>query len=166
MVTRIYGDRARIKSPAKLRGYVQADRGEVMRLLTPVLRELYPAGEVWLARRLDDVAESQADCILATHDGKVVGVAIITPKKTGRVKLSTLYVTPTARGKGIGRQILKETLARLRSQGADEIYITAAHSVEDLIRPLLEAQGFIKLDRVPNRYGPGRHEDIYGTWLS
>lgn len=166
MVARIYEARARIESPASLRDYVWSDRAEVMGLLRPVLRELYPGGQAWLARRLDDIAAGRASCILATREAKVVGVAITTPKSTGRVKISTLYVIPTARGNGIGGQLLKEVLNRLRLRGVHDVYITAAHSVENQIRPLLQAYSFTKLYRVPNRYGLGRHEDIYGTWLS
>lgn len=155
-----------IGAPASLRVYTSDDHEDVVRLLTPVLRDLYPEGEVWLARRLDDIVAGKASCILAIFQGKMVGVAITTPKKPGRVKLSTLYVSPGARGRGIGKQILRATLARLRMDGVDDVYITAAHTVAEQIAPLLIAQGFIRLNRSPNRYGPGRHEDIYEAWLS
>ena len=148
-----------------MRAYGPADHLAAVRLLSPMLQKLYPGGEAWLEGRLNDVTEGRASCILAVRAQELAGIIIMTPKKPTLVKLSTLYVAPVMRGVGIGKQLLESALERLRSDGVDQVYITAAHSVRHQISPLLTTYGFTYLDCSPSRYGPGRHEDIYKAWL-
>src|SRR3569833_3359205 len=89
----------------ELRKYHPVDESGVMKMLRLVLGSLYPGGGSWLTRRLRDVADKRARFTLALVGNKLVGVLIETPKAGKRVKISTLYVAESERGRGIAGKL-------------------------------------------------------------
>jgi ribosomal protein S18 acetylase RimI-like enzyme len=154
-----------ITTSARLRSYTTSDLPAVVRMLGPVLARFYPEGDAWLARRLGDVSHGRAGCIVATVGQEIVGAVIVTPKTATKVKISTLYVDPSARGNGIGERLLEQALAELSKESPKQIYITVPHVMTGSLEPTLKTNGFSWSTQVQNRYGPGRHEDIYELWL-
>jgi GNAT superfamily N-acetyltransferase len=125
---------------------------------------LYPGGALWLKERLNDSIRGDARCTIARLNDQVVGATIETPKPNSRMKLSTIYVAPSARGLGIGTRLFGLAKSRWKGGGTRESYVTVPHHrVEQLERLLLPA-GFTPTAREANRYGAGRHEVVY-TWL-
>lgn len=129
--------------------------------LLDFLPVLYPGGSAWLSRRMDDVAMGRATALVAEVLGEVVGVALGILKPRGRFKVSTLFVSPPHQGHGLGAELLDSMLWRARVAGANEVYITGAHSVRENLSPLLVSRGFVLTATEANRYGQGRHEDVY-----
>ncbi|HJQ37446.1 MAG TPA: GNAT family N-acetyltransferase [Thermoanaerobaculia bacterium] len=123
--------------------------------------ELYPGGDRWLSQRLDDCAERRASCLLATFGSSIVGTAIDTPKGAKRRKLSTFFVAPTARGRGIGSRILDTLIAAWSRADIESAYVTVADSRDHLLRPLLVSRAFSVVALEHHRYGDERHELIY-----
>ena len=89
--------------------------------------------------------------------GEVVGYAVAdaTPnfgRDIGHLK--DLAVRPDARGSGIGRTLLRTTLARLRDRGVAVVKLEVRESNE-VARSLYATEGFEPIRRVPRYYRDG-----------
>ncbi|KRC51875.1 hypothetical protein ASE16_02050 [Leifsonia sp. Root227] len=98
---------------------------------------------------------------IARVDGELAGVSLGVMKPSGRFKISTLFVAPNARKRGVGSQLLIEMLDAGQNYGAVETYITGATTVRAHLVPLLCRAGFRLIATEPNRYGEGRDEDVF-----
>lgn len=150
------GRRERIPVLDRLsRGTVQV----VCELLYDLPRD-YPDADAWLRRRLNDALIGRAECWIAGWDGLAAGVAILTPKP-GALKLSTIYVDPRFRNRGLGALLMDRVVGDVNSRKADEIYVTVAQHTVPLLRPLLDSRGFTLVATERHRYGWGRHEAVF-----
>lgn len=95
-----------------------------------------------------------AECLVSEDGGAIDGFALGYPGGRDLAHVVTLDVLPTARRRGVGRQLLEGLLERLRSAGAR--------------RPILEVDvrnvgaiafyrrlGFRETGRIESYYGPG-----------
>ena len=128
--------------------------------LLDVLPSLYPGGATWVRRRLDDALDGSADCRVARLGERVCGVYILTPKPSGALKFSTIYVADWARGRRIGPRLIDDALASPRALLSTETYITVAQQNAESLTPLLLRRGFTETALERNRYGVGRHEIV------
>ncbi len=87
-------------------------------------RESAFADDVWQQR----IATS-AQFLAETDDGAVVGTAtgFADPDTTGTVLLVAMFVTPPARGQGIGERLVRAVVDQARIDGADRVLL---HVVE------------------------------------
>jgi len=145
---------------ARLERGLAPDEAAVRQLLD-FLPVLYPDGFEWLTKRLGDVRRGDAMCVVAEHDGELVGIALGIIKPSGRFKLSTLYVSELHRRKGVGGRLLRHALHFAEARGASHVYITGAHTVRNELEPLLDGHGFRRVATEQDRYGAGRHEDVF-----
>ncbi|NHA68637.1 GNAT family N-acetyltransferase [Phycicoccus flavus] len=151
----------RVATPPEVRDMVGSEATEVMRLLSESIGSLYPEGEAWLRKRLRDVSDGKALCkVVRTHDA-LSGVAIVTPKRSSAVKLSTLFVAEDSRGQGLGSALLDDVLIDLEVAGVNEVYVTVAHHLSDTLGRVLLPRGFVRVATELNRYGTGRHEAVF-----
>jgi N-acetylglutamate synthase-like GNAT family acetyltransferase len=141
----------------KVRPMDAADVGTVTSLLR-ILPWLYPSGDAWLSRRLDDVVQGRAHCSLREQDGRVIAAAITTPKGPQVVKLSTFFVAEDCRHRGVGAGLLDSVLGDVDRAGVREIYVTVAHHLAAPLAELFLPRGFIPCALEIDRYGQGRHE--------
>jgi GNAT superfamily N-acetyltransferase len=144
------------------RRFRSSDRPAVTSLLS-VLPRLYPGGSEWLQRRLTDSLNGRAECIVVQdiNSLEIAGVAIVTPKTAGSLKLSTFYVTEEYRSQGLGSLLLKELFETCDQQSINDIYVTVAHHIEDSLARLIEPADFRPVALIKDRYGPGRHEGVW-----
>jgi ribosomal protein S18 acetylase RimI-like enzyme len=132
--------------------------------------QLYPGFEHWLDMRTLEVTLGQAQCVVAMIHQRPVGICINTPKTATRHKLSTVYVDPTARCRGIGRRMLTEQARSWYRQGVTNYYVTVR---EDRAEALARLCWYIEMQPVAferDRYGNGEHEIVLArrvrsTWL-
>ena len=147
---------------ALIRPFESSDVSELVRLLS-VLPELYPGGDQWLQRRLAACLAGQASCIVVedymTHS--LCAAAIVTPKSSRCLKLSTFYVAQEYRLQGIGTLLLRTLIRTWQQQSLSEVYVTVAHHVEPEFRSLFKPAGFNRISLEKDRYGPGRHEAVW-----
>jgi ribosomal protein S18 acetylase RimI-like enzyme len=102
-----------------------------------------------LADRLAElVAGDQITLLLArAHEtGEAVGVAVmrVQPSVWSRSQeayLAELYVVPSRRGEGYGRELITEALRLARERGADYAFVITSED-DRLARRLYEAAGF------------------------
>jgi GNAT superfamily N-acetyltransferase len=149
---------------ATLEPYQKSRRSQVVSLLA-ILPELYPNGDAWLHQRLFEVENSGPRGTLILMGRDVVGVAIETPKSTQRLKLSTIYVSPSWRGLGLGRLLVTKLRGRWLREGRVQVYVTVAHHLACSVSRALMPLGFSFDALVLDRYGRGRHEVIL-TWTN
>lgn len=87
--------------------------------------ELEPPDETEMRRRFDDVASKWLPWLVAEHDGRVVGYAYANhfrPRLAYRFCLEdSVYLLPEATGKGLGRLLLAELLARCEDAGGRQM---------------------------------------------
>lgn len=87
--------------------------------------ELEAPDAVEMARRRDDVLAKGLPWLVAEHDGGVVGYAyanVFRPRLAYRYCLEdSVYVHPAAVGRGAGRALLAELIARCTAHGARQM---------------------------------------------
>jgi len=135
--------------------YVQA------RALLHELPALYPGGDAWLKCRLGDALAGAARCTVAASPHGLVGITIETPKGSGRLKLSTLYIHPDFRRSGLGTRMLEACRQTWILAGIQQVHVTVDARRSAALAPLLVHAGFRYTATEKHRYGPGRHETIF-----
>ncbi|MET8363204.1 GNAT family N-acetyltransferase [Micromonospora sp. NPDC049580] len=134
-----------------------------MQSVGPTVRQLYPQGDQQLFRRLGEVLDGQARCTVAVALGRaggqhLVGVAVETPKGPDRFKLSTLWVDPTMRRRGVGRRLVQNCLCRWAREETEVGFLTVRNQHSASVRSLLVPFGFDQASLELNRYGFGEDE--------
>lgn len=133
---------------------------EQVQSLLAVLPELYPDGDVWLHRRLQDALDGRARCTLVEVDSTVAGVAIETPKAFDRLKLSTFLIADEHRNGGVGGSFIRFLRDRWVSERVNQVHVTVAESHHDQVQRVFEPVGFLTVAHEIDRYGPGRSEYV------
>jgi predicted transcriptional regulator/ribosomal protein S18 acetylase RimI-like enzyme len=147
-----------------IRPYRGADRRAVMRLLAS-LPTLYPGAEPWLRRRLADAEAGDASVSLACVGARVVGVLIDTAKPARSRKLSTLWVSPRYRRRGIASALLRWHELGWQASRVDTAYCTVPLLRESGALAFLLRAGFIVEAIAPQRYVADRDDAIL-VWKS
>ena len=148
-----------------VRPYEQGDRALVHEFLRDLPR-LYPAGDVWLAQRLDTCLIGGPRCTLVECGSEVAALAIETPKANGSLKLSTFFVAPAFRRCGLGALLSEALQARWVGEGWDEVYVTCDESVHGALASLWAPLGFMTFAAVPGRYRQGSTEMVMRALLT
>ena len=107
-----------------------------------------PPPDVLAVRLSRLVAAGQVTVILARarDDGTPVGVAVMRVQPSilslaQEAYLAELYVEPTRRGKGYGRELIKEAMRLARENGADYAFLITSED-DRLAQRLYDAAGF------------------------
>ncbi len=113
-----------------------------------------------LSRRQLQYLSNRASAIMLVADdaGSVVGEAIglLRHHKKGLTgRLYSLAVAGTHRGRGIGRQLMKDLLARMTERGVQRIYLEVEATNASAVT-LYEKLGFKSIGTLTDYYGEGR----------
>lgn len=151
-------------APSRLRDLLPApiapaELPDLTRLLR-FLGVLYPGGLHWLEKRIEDVRRGRARCTVVRHGVNPIAVAIDTPKGTRRSKLSTLYVHPFYRGRGLGTKLLDSVVDGWLLRGIDEAAMTVPSARLKEVSCLALPRGFMLASLERDRYGVGRDEGV------
>jgi ribosomal protein S18 acetylase RimI-like enzyme len=153
--------RAPLIASEPLRRYTSADRGIMLRDLGAALRPLYPNSGHWLARRLDDVEEGRAGCTLSRDLIGLRAATIETPKGSGELKLSTIWVAERARCRGLGTRLLDDCRGRWLASDLERVWVTAGGPAAAQVAKLVLSRGFRFATIERGRYGEGRDEQVF-----
>jgi len=143
----------------RIRDAREADRAAVRALTLQAYAEYERVMEpsAWAeleaaVRRAVD-SESDAERIVAEHEGRIVGSVMLFPPASaaygGSVEappwpeLRLLAVSPEARGMGVGRLLVDECVRRARASGATELGLHTSKSMETAIGMYLR-MGFVR----------------------
>jgi len=126
-------------------------RSETRKLLVS-LHHRYPGGLDWLERRMDDIEAGRACAWRAGMHHMTLGYAIVTPKGRHRNKLSTLYVTPFARGQSVGGKLLATLIQDSQRREVDDLFVTVDEN-DALTGGFFTGRGFSQMPNIRSAYG-------------
>ena len=78
---------------------------------------------------------------LARQGQQPVGCVALSPMPDGTFELAKMAVTPTLRGRGVGRQLLKYAIEQARGQGIRRLFLGSSTRLPDAVH-LYESLGF------------------------
>jgi GNAT superfamily N-acetyltransferase len=130
----------------------------------PILRHVAAAGDTFCWPR--DITEDQARAlwmlpppnitlILRDHADAVIGTATLHPNHDGpaaHIANASFAVDPQSRGKGVGRRLAEDTLARARSEGYRAMQFNAVVESNIGAVALWKSLGFDILTTVPEAF--------------
>ena len=126
------------ESTVEIRAATVSDRAAACRLLTAQLKEHdLPIDPDGIARgvELALASSSRAWLLLATRSGMPVGILLANPivsveKGGAALWVEELYVTPSQRGRGVGRALMEFVIREARNNGmsAVELEVVNGHS--------------------------------------
>ena len=101
-------------------------------------REIAFAEGIW-RQRINDAAQ-----FLAVDAGVVVGTAtgFAEPSEPGRVILVAMFVSPSARGRGVGERLVRAVVDQARADGADDVRLQVVET-NDAAARLYQRCGFV-----------------------
>lgn len=146
-----------------IRPFRPRDRAVVLRDLGPVLTATYPRGSIWLNARLADIADGHARGAVSIDRTGLQGITIETPKGANQSKLSTIWVAPRARGRGLGGGLADRCVQSWIDRDIEQAWVTVASELAPALEGLLLGRGFRVTAFQADRYGPGRDEVVL-TW--
>jgi ribosomal protein S18 acetylase RimI-like enzyme len=94
--------------------------------------------------------------------GRLAGAAIETPKGEHLVKLSTFWVAPWARRRGVGSQLLGRLVLRWQQADLESAWVTMGLYESDDLMGLMVPHGFEAIGLALDRYHQGRAELVLG----
>ena len=101
-----------------------ADAASLIAALNAELRAQYPeAGANHFALSADEIAPGRGAFLLALHGAKPVGCGAVRLLDSETAELKRMYVTPAARGLGIGRQLVAALEAEAAALGARRLVL-------------------------------------------
>jgi GNAT superfamily N-acetyltransferase len=112
-----------------------------------------PTFEAYVAAPLADFvrrASPRERLWLAERDGRVVGCIAIVASSDEVAQLRWFLVDPAARGAGLGRRLLDESLAFCREKGYASVVLWTVDSLKAAAH-LYRAVGFAKTEEKPGR---------------
>lgn len=151
----------------EVRGYRKADVAAMVSAWNEVVREgvAFPQTE---ELDLDEGAaffSAQTHCGVAEEDGRVLGMYILHPNNIGRcghLANASYAVSSCARGRGIGRALVSDSLDMAKKLGFRVMQFNAVVASNVRARHLYESLGFVPLGTIPGgfRLPDGTYEDI------
>ena len=119
---------------------------------------LEPADEPQLIRPFETIIDPGGAILVAINDNEVIGTCAIVPHGTSEFELVKLSVAPSARGQGIGRQLIDVCLELARQRGATRVDLLSSSRLGAALR-LYERAGFRHAPIPPSN--PYKTADVY-----
>jgi ribosomal protein S18 acetylase RimI-like enzyme len=100
-----------------------------------------PADEPQLTRPIETILDPGGAILVALDGEEVIGTCAIMPHGANEFELVKLAVAPSARGQGIGRQLIEACLNLARQRGARRVDLLSSSKLSAALR-LYERAGF------------------------
>lgn len=148
--------------PVALRAILPEDLGPLMLSVGPLVDDLYPGGAGRLLSRLEDALAGYASATLAvsTFTGRPVGLASEVSKGRAVTKLSTFWVHPLMRRRGVGSALLRARIFDWERQDLSSVHVTVRADRAPELESLFLPNGFERVALEVGRYGDGRDEVV------
>lgn len=106
---------------------------------------------------LENFSPPEGECLLATLDGRPVGILMLKPYAEGICEMNRMFVRPQGRGHGVARALCKRLKERARELGYSTMVLSALDRHHEALH-LYQSLGF-KLDkRQPDAAGSAQRE--------
>ncbi|MBP3885853.1 MAG: GNAT family N-acetyltransferase [Olsenella sp.] len=150
-----------------VRRYAEEDVAGMVEVWNEVVRDgiAFPQeDELGLADGAEFFAQ-QTHCGVAVEGGQVLGLYILHPNNVGRcghIANASYAVGSVARGKGVGRALVEDSMASGREHGFRVLQFNAVVATNAGARHLYEKLGFVQLGTIPGgfRMPDGSYADI------
>lgn len=159
---------AKTRAPYRLRGHKPGDMGWVVhRHGALYARERGYSGEFEalvariVANFLDNFDPKHERCWIAERGGEILGSVFLVKRSRRVAQLRLLLVEPSARGLGIGRRLVRETVLFARRAGYERIKLWTQSDL-DAARHLYKQAGFRVVKR--ERHHSFGHKLVAETW--
>ena len=141
-------------------------------VIAPFFREVVADGETYaFPEQLDDDGVSDwwferppgRTVVAVDEDGTVLGTAKMGPNRPARgshIGTASFMVSPTARGRGVGRALGEHVVDWHRAQGYDGIQFNAVVETNTAAVALWKSLGFEVLATVPGAFESRRHGKV------
>ena len=93
----------------------------------------------------DDALVPSSAFLVARVDGQPVGCGAIRPLDSATAEVKRMYVSPKARGRGVGRQILRDLESRARQLGYALLPLETGLKQPEAIG-LYESEGYVRVE--------------------
>lgn len=152
----------------EVRAYELSDLAAMARIWNDVVRagRAFPQYEELTLEDAEAFFADQTRSAVAVDEGTVVGLYILHPNNVGRcahVANASFAVDSTQRGRGIGRALVSDCVASLRSCGFNGLQFNAVVVSNTAAWKLYESLGFERVGTIPHGFinVDGVAEDIY-----
>lgn len=140
-----------------MRPITKADLPEAAAIWNDVVAaaDSFPGDEIQTQPQLWDMFCAQTETVVAVVDGNVAGVYILHPNNIGRcghIANASYAVSRDVRGKGIGRAMVKDSIARCRKNGFRGLQFNAVVAANTRAIALYLSLGFKILGTVTGGY--------------
>ena len=99
----------------------------------------------------DEGVRSGSTRVAVDDEGVVLGFATAVPVDPGVLELDDLFVDPVVMGRGLGRLLVADVVARARREGVRAVVVTASPRSG----PFYERVGFVVVGEVSTLLAPG-----------
>ena len=155
------------ESILEIRGYLEDDVLGMAEVWNKVVEDgiVFPQEKLLDAESATALFSGQMHCGVAVDGGRVVGLYILHSNNVGRcghIANASYAVGSAARGKGVGRMLVEDSLAKARERGFRVMQFNAVVSTNAGARHLYEKLGFVQLGTIPGgfRMPDGSYADI------
>ena len=97
------------------------------------------------------ILDAGGHIFMVERDGQAVGCCALMAMDDGGFEVAKMTVTPSARGKGLSRQLLEACEATARSAGAPRLYLETSSALT-VAGQLYRSFGFVTLPPQPTPY--------------
>ena len=151
----------------EIRGYAQQDIKDMAEVWNEVVEDgiAFPQEETLDEKSAAEFFATQTYCGVAVEDGRIIGLYILHPNNIGRcghIANASYAVGSAARGKGIGRMLVEDSLAKAADCGFRVMQFNAVVATNAGARHLYEKLGFVQLGTIPGGFHmpDGTYADI------
>ena len=151
----------------EVRGYEPGDIAGMVEVWNEVVADgiAFPQEEELDLETGREFFAAQTHCGVAVDDGRIKGMYILHPNNVGRcghIANASYAVGSAARGAGIGRLLVEDSVAQGRRAGFRVLQFNAVVATNAAARHLYEDLGFVQLGTIPGgfRMPDGDYVDI------
>ena len=151
----------------EVRGYSQQDVADMAAIWNEVVEDgiAFPQEDTLDQASAEKFFAEQTHCGVAVEDRRILGMYILHPNNVGRcghISNASYAVSSSARGKGIGRMLVEDSLKQGRAHGFRVLQFNAVVATNASARHLYEKLGFVQLGTIPGgfRLPDGSYVDI------
>ena len=151
----------------EIRAYTEADIPAMTEIWNEIVREgvAFPETEEFSLEEAAAFFASQTHCGVAVENGQVIGFYALHQNNKGRcghIANAANAVGSSARGKGVGRPLVTDSLEQARRAGFTIMQYNAVVESNAAARHLYESLGFKQLGTIPNGFKlpDGSYADI------
>lgn len=117
--------------------------------------------EYWQQRLEDTINKSTQWLVFARLNGVLVGmVGAFTEKEPDNARVIAVYVTPDTRGKGISKMLMKELLARIKTNDNIKKITVDVNPEQEAALNLYKNSGFQIIKKYRMVLGDGKEHDV------